>query len=195
MESKDSSSKAKEQEKLILINSNNNLRYIKSNFILKISFNYMTERKALEILKYNKNIQKRINININHYKDYYEKIEIEIIPIKNKYGPFININEKDKKYYHIYFNDNKREEIKSTYLNEENKISKINIIIDYQVTLFSFLFYNCDYIKSIDFKKFFRNNITNMNDIFSRCWSSKELKLSYYNTNNVTDMNCMFGQC
>ena len=51
MESKDSSSKAKEQEKLILINSNNNLRYIKSNFILKISFNYMTERKALEILK------------------------------------------------------------------------------------------------------------------------------------------------
>ena len=110
-----------------------------------------------------------IKIEIKPMKDYYEKIEIEIIPIKNKYGPFINIKEKDKKYYHIYFNNNKREEIKSTYLNEENKVSKINIIIDYQITSFYELFYECKVIESINFKKFSRNNIIDMSNMFYHC--------------------------
>ena len=93
----------------------------------------MTERASLEIIKYNKNIQKRINIDINNYKEYSEKyssIEIEIIPMKNKYGQFINIKGEDKEYYHIYFNDNKKKEIKRTSLNKKDKVSKINIIID-----------------------------------------------------------------
>ena len=71
----------------------------------------MTERKSLEKIKYNKNIQKRINININHYKNYSEKyssIKLDIIPMKGKYVKFINIKEEDKKYFHIYFNDNKK---------------------------------------------------------------------------------------
>ena len=47
------------------------------------------------MIKYNKNIKNRINININDYKEYSEKyssIEIYIKPVKNKYGKFININ-------------------------------------------------------------------------------------------------------
>ena len=28
--------------------------------------------------------------------------------MKGEYGEFININEEDKKYIHIYFNDNKK---------------------------------------------------------------------------------------
>ena len=50
--------------------------------------------------------------NINNYKDFSEKyssIELEIIPIQNKYGHFINIKRKDKNYFHIYFNENKKE--------------------------------------------------------------------------------------
>ena len=57
------------------------------------------------------NLQKRLNININNYKYFSENfssIELEIIPIQNKYEPFINIKEKDKKYFHIYFNDKKK---------------------------------------------------------------------------------------
>ena len=56
------------------------------------------------------NIQKRLNININSYKDFSEKfssIELEITPIQNEYGPFINIKDENKKYFHIYFNNNK----------------------------------------------------------------------------------------
>ena len=55
---------------------------------------------SLKTIKYNKSIQKRIDININHYKDYSEKyssIELEIIPMKEKYGKYINIKEEDKK--------------------------------------------------------------------------------------------------
>ena len=77
----------------------------------------MTERKSLETIRYNKSIQKRIHISINHYKAYFEtktSIELDIIPIKGKYARFINIKEKDKKYYHIYFNDNKKNEIENT---------------------------------------------------------------------------------
>ena len=136
MESKKASNKTEEKEQSKKINSNNQLKKIRSNFILKIFFGYINKRNSLEIIKYNKNIQKRINININHYKEYSEKyssIEIEIILIENKYGQFINIKEEDKVYYHIYFNDNKEEEIKNSPKKKNFNVSKINIIIDYQV--------------------------------------------------------------
>ena len=112
------------------------------------------------------NIKNRININIKDYKEYseiYSSIEIEIKPVKNKYGKFINMNENEI-YYHIYFNDNK-EEIKRNYLNENDNVSKIKIIIDYQFKSFEKLFYYCECIQSIYFKKFSRNNISDMSFI------------------------------
>ena len=143
------------------------------------------------------NIQKRLNVNINNYKDFSEKcssIELEIIPIQNKYGPFIKIKEENKKYFHIYFNNNK-EEIKKTELNKEDKVSKINITIDYQIESFFELFKNCKCIESINFKKFYRNNVTNMSFMFSGCSSLKELNLSNFNTYNVNYMEYMFYGC
>ena len=95
---------------------------IKSKYILQKIFNNLLKKKSLDIIKYNKNMKDRININIKDYKEYYEEIEIEIIPIKDKYGKFIYIKEKDKLYYHIYFND-KEEEIKINYI-KENLILK-----------------------------------------------------------------------
>ena len=59
MESTDASIKTKEQEQTKLINSNNMLRNIKSKFILKKLFDFLHKRKPLEIIRYNKNIQKR----------------------------------------------------------------------------------------------------------------------------------------
>ena len=81
---------------------------IKSRYILSKIYDIMPKKKKLEIVKYNKRIQNRLNLSIKDYKEYCE-IEIEIIPIKDKYGKFIYIKEKDKLYYHIYFNDNKKE--------------------------------------------------------------------------------------
>ena len=88
---------------------------IKSKYILSKIFDIMPKKKKLEIFQYNKKIQNRLNLNIKDYKEYSETlIEIEIIPAKGKYGRFISIDENDKLYYHIYFNDNK-EEIKNKY--------------------------------------------------------------------------------
>ena len=112
----------------------------------------MPKRKSLETVRYNKSIQKRINININHYKAYseeYSSIELDIIPMKGKYGKFININEEDKKFIHIYFNDNKKKEIENTSFNRNDNVSKISIIIDYQIKSFSKLFCYCVCIESI----------------------------------------------
>ena len=86
---------------------------IKSRYILSKIYNNMTIKKKLKIVKHNKRIQNRLNLDVKDYKEYSE-IEIEIIPTKDKYGKFIDINENDELYYHIYFNDNK-EEIKNKY--------------------------------------------------------------------------------
>ena len=97
------------------------LENINSKYILSKIYDNMTMKKKLKIVKYNKKIQNRLNLDVKDYEEYC-KIEIEIIPTKDKYGKFINIKENDKLYYHIYFNDNK-EEIKNKY-----KIKKIKII-------------------------------------------------------------------
>ena len=196
MESKDTPTKEKEQEKSKLINSDNMLQNLKSDYFIQKFFDYIQKRRKFKTIRYNKSIQKRINLNINHYKEYSEKYSsIEIKPMVNKYGRFIKIKEGDEEYYHIYYNDNKKEEINCTSLNENDKISKINIIIDYQVESFNKLFYDCKCIESICFKKFYRNNVTNMSDMFWGCSSLKELNLNNFNTNNVTDMRWMFSKC
>ena len=161
-------------------------------------YDIMPKKKKLEIVKYNKKEQNRLNLCVKDYKEYSETftpIEIEIIPTKDKYGRFININENDKLYYHIYFNDNK-EEIKNKYeIEEEDKVTKIKIIIDYQVKSFKKLFFFCKCIESINFKKFYRNNIIDMSYMFYGCSSLKELNLNNFNTNNVTNMSFMFYGC
>ena len=77
---------------------------LQSDYFLQKLFDNMTKKKKLEIVKYNKRIQNRINLSVKNYKEYSETftpIEIEIIPAKDKYGKFININD-ELYYYHIF---------------------------------------------------------------------------------------------
>ena len=63
------------------------LQNIKSNYFLERMYDNILKKKSLEIVKYNKKLQKRVNLNITDYKEYSENfssIEIEIIPKKNK---------------------------------------------------------------------------------------------------------------
>ena len=187
----------KEMEKLKPIKSKNRFIKIKSDYFIQKIFNNMSKKVTLKILKNNMNMQKRLNINIINYKDFSEKftsIELEIIPFKDEYGSFIKLNEENKKYFHIYFNDNKKE-VKKTEINKEDNVSKINIIINYQIKSFKLLFFYCTCIESIGFKKFYRTDITDMSGMFCRCLTLKELNLSNFNTNNVIDMCGMFNGC
>ena len=174
--------------------SKNSFENLKSNFIFKKILEYMKKDKSLEIIRYNKKLQKRLNLSINDYKEYYQPIEIELKIEENGYGKFINITEKEKEYYHIYFN-NSNKEIKRNYLNEKEKVKIIKIIIDCKVTSFQKLFDYCCCIESIKFKQFYRNNITNMSGMFSYCYSLENLDLSNFNTYNLTDMSEMFSGC
>jgi len=120
----------------------NCLENIKSKYILEQILIYLKENKKLNIIKYNKNIQTRLDIDIKTYKYYsenYSPIKIEIIPIKNKYDKFINAE--NLNHIHIYFNGSKIE-IKKTVLTKNDKIKKIEIIIDYQVKSFERLFFS-----------------------------------------------------
>ena len=112
------------------IKSKDLFKEIQSKYILEKIFDNLDKKISLILMKYNKNIKKRINIDIKDYKDYSELIEIEIKPINNKYGKFINIKNENKKYYHIYFNNDKKKEIKRNYINEKEEIKIIKIIID-----------------------------------------------------------------
>ena len=211
------------RRKSIHIDVKNNLININSKHILQKIFNNLIKLKTLEIIKYNKKIQKKLNMNINDYKEYselYSPVEIDIKPADSNFGTFINIPKEDELCYYIYFNNNK-EEIKRNKIDEKDNVKKIKIIIDKQVKSFSKLFENC-YIKYINFKKFYRNNniiyirymfygcsslkelnlsnfninnIADMCHFFDGCSSLKELNLSNINTNNVTNMSCMFYEC
>ena len=191
-------SKSKEKVEANQVNSKDKFENIKTDYFLILLFSNLDKQKALKIVKYNKNIMKRINININDYKEYseiyYSPIEIEIIPANNIYGKFINIKKEDEIYTHIYFDNNKKES-KRNYIKEGEQIKIIKIIIDYQVNSFESLFNNCTCIESIYFKKFYRKNINNMRYMFSQCSSLKELNLNNFNTINVTDMSGMFAGC
>ena len=113
-----------EKTELNEIKSSNMLLILKSKYILQFIFDNLSKRKSLNFIKYNKNIQNQIDININDYKEFseiYSSIEMEIIPVNNKYGKFINIDKENEIFYHIYFNNNK-EEIK------RNNLKKMKIL-------------------------------------------------------------------
>ena len=110
--------------KIKQIKSKVDLINLKSNFIFQKLFGYMKKYKRLDIIKYNKKLQKRLKLNINDYKKYselYSSIEIELKFVDNKWGKFVNILEEAKEYYHIYF-DNSYKEIKRNTLKKSEQL-------------------------------------------------------------------------
>ena len=101
-------------------NSKNFLSKIKSSYILRKILSNIDEYKLLQIIRINKDILTKLNKDINDFKKL-SYIKLEIIPAKDKYDKFINFDDKNKSHYHIYFNNDKNEEISSTYIKPEKK--------------------------------------------------------------------------
>ena len=167
---------------------------IKSKYILSQIFDILMMPKTLNIIRYNKEIKKKLKRKLLDYKNEYEKIVIEIIPKDNEYGNFINFSLTTKSFYHIYFDGNNKM-IDRNYINEDEKVSKIKIIIDNKVKSLYKLFINCRCIKSIDFIKFNRNDINNMREMFHGCSSLENINFTNFNTDNANRMNSMFDGC
>ena len=177
------------------------LKKIKSIFILKKLFIFITKFKYLKLINYNKALQKKLNISIDSYIKYYYQIEIELIPDQDyldkgsKQNRFIYIlNQKHKSFYHIYF-DERKEEIKRTYIKRNEKLSKISILIDMEVKTISYLFQECRCLKEIKFIKFRRTDFTDFKCMFDSCENLINLDISKLKTDNVRNMTSMFGGC
>ena len=137
-----SNGKKKNQVQQILYFQN-----LKSNVLIKKVFCYLKQNKLLEIVKHNKNLQNKLNIAINNFKEYsqlHSSIEIELKVSKNKYDKFINMSG-DEDNYKIYF-DNSTEEITRNYIEENEKVNIIKIIINDEVESFNELFKDCNII-------------------------------------------------
>ena len=172
------------------------------------------------MINYSKKFQKKIEYGIGDYKEFSQLYSSIIIGIELADGystKYINFDEEDRQYFHIYFFKNKitrneyiknrnmafknienEEEIKrkKPYLNKNENINKyIKIKIDYQIRSFKNLFAECKYIKYIHFLKFHRKNIINMRGMFKKCPSLETIDFSEFNTENVTDMSFMFSEC
>ena len=81
------------KEKIVPSKFINNLSRIKSDYFLKKLFLNIAKRRILNIIKYNKLSQNRLNININDYDNYYHTytpIEIELTIAEERFGMFIN---------------------------------------------------------------------------------------------------------
>ena len=177
---------------------NNILMKIRSNYVLKDIFFSLNEKKLLKIILYNKNLLKRLDKNINDYKNQYLKIELEIIPKEyidtSGHCKIINFIENKESSFHVYFDD-KKEEVKRNYITRDENITKIKVIIDSNVKSMHELFKDCTYIKKIDFLKFNRTDIKDMSGMFSKCRYLEEVNFISFNTDNVIKMKKMFYWC
>ena len=59
----------------------------------------------------------------------------------------------------------------------------------------SYMFYDCENLKSLDITDFDTSKVTNMGSMFNSCSSLENLDLSCFNTGNVKNMEAMFLSC
>ena len=147
------------------------IRKIRCEFFLKNIFECIAQKVYLKLVQYNKFLQQKLNLSIDSYINYFNQIEIEVVPnekIKKK-SIFINMK-KPKSSFHIYFN-NSNNEIQRNYLKKNEKVSKIKIIIENKVKSLTGLFKGCRCLKGIKFIKFNRKDISKMSRMFYKCKS------------------------
>ena len=174
-------------------NQNNFLDKIKSKYIIKKLFENITKRKMLNLIKYYRCFQNNLGLNLKDYKEFLQ-IEIEIEIAYDKYGKFINYRDDEESYYHIYNVDNK-EQIKLKEKTKYDLFNKVKIIIDFEIKSLVGLFKKCDCIKKINFIKYNRTDIDNLNELFSGCQSLEELNISQIKTEKVKYMKFLFDSC
>ena len=173
----------------------NKMLKIRSKYILKLIFQNIKQNQYLELIKYNKNIQNKLDKSLEDYKEY-SRIEIDLRPIINYAvdNKFINLNDNEKQYIHIFFNNNKKER-KSCILQAKPKIQKIKIKLDYEIKSLKGLFKNCQCLEEINFIKFNRKDIIDMSEMFNGCKNLNKINLLNMNTGKVNNMRYMFCGC
>ena len=174
------------------------LEKIRSKYILELIIkNHLDKKIYLQLVKYNKNLQEKLKIKLKDYKYCSEKVIIDLYPknelIKDQQYNFININDNERRYFHIFFDENKKEENRC-YITGNDKINKIRVIIESKIKSFSGLFIYCNCLEKINFIRC-NNNIENLYNTFCSCESLIDLNVSKLKTDKVKNMRGMFQGC
>ena len=171
------------------------LNKIKSKYIIKIIFQFIKKHKKLNVINYNKKLQKDLDIKLKDYIDYYQINAEIIIMIQKNIKPIDKLIDINKNLYNLYIDD----KLFSIDSNNNNinklKSSKLKFVIKNGCNSLMNLFQNLIYIQNISFIRFVIINITDMSSMFSGCSNLSKLNLSYFKTNNVINMKNMFYEC
>ena len=123
---------------------------IRSRYIMNKILNILDEKKKLKMVKYSKRIRFKMGLSYINYNDHaqtFSTIELELHLTENSYGKFINMEEGKEKYYHIFFGkiyinekgkkyksiSYNEKEAKKDYIDENEQVDVIKIIIDHQI--------------------------------------------------------------
>ena len=168
-------------------NKNNkcSINNIKSDYILKNIFDFHNnERKKLNLIKYNKNLQRKLNININNYRRY--RYIIFYVEGQNKNVKFIN-------FYNKKSNDII---IKNTNVPRFKRI----LVNTYNLRLMG-LFFKLEGILSVRIIKLFNDNSLwngkqyNLCNLFHGCTNLKQIIFQNDNKFLLENGNEMFKDC
>ena len=85
--------------------------------------------------------------------------------------------------------------IKKNKIEYKEKIDKIKIEINNNITSLAELFRDCNNIHKMTFNKFKIRDIKNMNKMFVMCMELEEINFNNFYTENVTNMQGMFFGC
>ena len=111
---------------------------IKSSFVLKIIFGFLNEFKKLNIIKYNKKLQKRLNVNKN---DYSTIITIKLFENRKNEFCFEFFDKSDFCDEEIYlYNKNNDKEVKNRSIKPNDNIKYFEIIFRLRLNSLAKLF-------------------------------------------------------
>ena len=167
---------------------------IKSKYIIKRIFENINKKKYLQLIKYNKTLQDKLNKSIKSYIEY-NQIEILLIPVSEEKKKTIIFNReiKIKPFTHFYINGSNNEYI--SYDFDTKDIFTIKMIIDFNLKSLKGLFKNYESLKEINIIKCNRKDIKNMSEMFYGCKNLDKLNITNLKTDKVTDMSYMFSGC
>ena len=92
--------------------------------------------------------------------------------------------------------------VRTLYVKDQSifyNLSKLEKIVflksNTKITTLKNLFYNCWYLKSVDFGDLDTQYVTNLEGLFYSCSDLETINFSNFNTQNVNNMYCMFCNC
>ena len=208
------------------INNNNNnnckINNIKSTYILKIILSFNQNNKILNLIRYNKKLQKKLKYDID---DYANNSETKIIAFfsKNNMEPLMEkdyndkyVTRKSNYFVSYYYNNHKKEDeinkneiIEKVIIKIKNEMLDLDYFFAHENNIVGIrfakananirnmegMFEGCSKLKVIQFLHFSAKNVTNMARMFNYCKKLKIIYWSRFNTKNVTDMSEMFHGC